>query len=204
MEQEREIARTGRPRLATPDQEQMLIESAERIQRRTEELRRIATCVSSSRRTSQGRERHEAKADAGRLADGIPPERYWASDPAGINQVDCIYTPQGFEFDYVGVIIGRDLRWDPSSEEWIGDPSESFDSIVNRSSDHFTDLVKRAYGVLLTRGMKGCYVYIGEVTAERHVQARLVAPLRQRLAATTREVLCSSSASGYKRGSSTA
>ena len=63
------------------------------------------------------------KADAGRLADGIPPERYWASDPAGINQVGCIYTAQGFEFDYVGVIIGPDLRWDPSSEEWIGDPS---------------------------------------------------------------------------------
>jgi hypothetical protein len=42
MEQEREIAKTGRPRLATPDQEQMLIESAERIQRRTEELRRMS------------------------------------------------------------------------------------------------------------------------------------------------------------------
>ena len=80
-------------------------------------------------------------------------------DPAGINQVGCIYTAQGFEFDYVGVIIGRDLRWDPSSEEWIGDPSESFDSIVKRSGDRFTDLVKRTYRVLLTRGMKGCYVY---------------------------------------------
>ena len=42
LEQEREIARTGRPRLATPDQEQMLIESADRIQRRTEELRRMS------------------------------------------------------------------------------------------------------------------------------------------------------------------
>ena len=99
-----------------------------------------------------------ARADAGRLADGIPQDRYWASDPRGINQVGCIYTAQGFEFDYVGVIFGRDLRWDPTSESWIGDKSESHDSIVKRSGDQFTDLVKRTYRVLLTRGMKGCYV----------------------------------------------
>jgi DUF2075 family protein len=101
-----------------------------------------------------------ARSDAGRLADGIPQERYWASDPGGINQVGCIYTAQGFEFDYVGVIFGRDLRWDPGSDSWIGDRSESFDSIVKRTKgDQFTDLVKRTYRVLLTRGMKGCYVY---------------------------------------------
>ena len=79
--------------------------------------------------------------------------------PRDINQVGCIYTAQGFEFDYVGVIIGRDLRWDPASEDWIGDPSESFDSIVKRCGDRFTHFVKRTYRVLLTRGMKGCYVY---------------------------------------------
>jgi DUF2075 family protein len=99
-----------------------------------------------------------ARSDAGRLADGIPQERYWASDRRGIDQVGCIYTAQGFEFDYVGVIFGRDLRWDPASESWIGDRSESDDSIVKRSGDQFTDLVKRTYRVLLTRGMKGCYV----------------------------------------------
>ena len=54
-----------------------------------------------------------ARSDAGRLAEGIPEERFWASDPRGINQVGCVYTAQGFEFDYVGVIFGRDLRWDP-------------------------------------------------------------------------------------------
>ncbi len=103
---------------------------------------------------------------------GIPPERHWASDPAGINQAGCIYTAQGFELDYLGVIIGRDLRWDPSSEEWIGDPSESFDSIVKRSGDRFTDLVKRTYRVLLTRGMKGCYVYGADPGTREHITLR--------------------------------
>ena len=52
-----------------------------------------------------------AKVDAGRLADGIPPERYWASDPAGINQVGCIYTAQPFRLLRAAVayldVLGR-------------------------------------------------------------------------------------------------
>ena len=109
-----------------------------------------------------------ARPDAGRLAPGIPPSNFWASDPNGMNQVGCVYTAQGFEFDYVGVIWGRDLRWDPATNDWIGDSGASHDSIVKRSGDRFTDLVKRTYRVLLTRGLKGCYVYFeDEATRER-------------------------------------
>jgi len=104
-----------------------------------------------------------AKSDAGRLADGIPQERFWASDPPGINQVGCIYTAQGFEFDYVGVIFGRDLRWDPASDTWIANRAESSDSVV-----------KRTYRVLLTRGMKGCYVYFEDRGTRNHVGSRMV------------------------------
>lgn len=45
----------------------------------------------------------------------------------------CVHTAQGFEFDYVGVIWGNDLRWDPASEDWIGDSGASHDSIIKRS-----------------------------------------------------------------------
>jgi DUF2075 family protein len=100
-----------------------------------------------------------ARPDAGRLAPGIPPSNFWASAPNGLDQVGCVYTAQGFEFDDVGVIWGRDLRWDPATNDWLGDPSHSHDAIVKRSGDRFTDLVKRTYRVLLTRGLKGCYVY---------------------------------------------
>jgi len=99
-----------------------------------------------------------ARPDAGALGKNIPKSDYWASDPAGIEQVGCIYTAQGFEFDYVGVVFGRDLRWDPAVARWIGDPSESQDSVVKRSGEPFVDLVKNTYRVLLTRGLKGCYV----------------------------------------------
>ena len=113
-----------------------------------------------------------ARPDATRLTPGVPPAPFWASDPNGINQVGCVYTAQGFEFDYVGVIFGRDLRWDPASPDWIGDSGASHDTIVKRSGDRFTDLVKRTYRVLLTRGMKGCYVYFEDDETRRVIRNR--------------------------------
>ena len=110
-----------------------------------------------------------ARPEAGRLAPNIPPSNFWASDPNGINQVGCVYTAQGFEFDYVGVIWGRDLTWDPATNTWIGNSSESYDSIVKRSGDKFTNLVKRTYRVLLTRGLKGCYVYSDDPVTKQQI-----------------------------------
>ena len=97
-----------------------------------------------------------------KLAPGIPRTSLWATDPNGMEQVGCIYTAQGFEFDYVGVIFGKDLRYDPDSGAWVGDKSHSHDRMGARSAKterDFLDLVKNTYRVLLTRGMKGCYVY---------------------------------------------
>jgi uncharacterized protein len=110
-----------------------------------------------------------AKPDAGRLAPGIPPSNFWASDPNGLDQVGCVYTAQGFEFDYVGVIWGRDLRWDPATTDWIGDPSHSHDCIVKRSGDRFTDLVKHTYRVRLIHGLRGCYVHAIDEPTRGHL-----------------------------------
>jgi DUF2075 family protein len=114
-----------------------------------------------------------AKPDAGRLGPGIPKASFWASDPRGIEQVGCVYTAQGFEFDYVGIIFGPDLRYDWESNTWVGDKSHSFDSVVKRSGDRFVDLVKNTYRVLFTRGIKGCYVYFMNEDTRKFFQSRL-------------------------------
>jgi len=100
-----------------------------------------------------------AKPEATRLAKGIPKASLWAFDPTGINQVGCVYTAQGFEFDYVGVIFGRDLIYNPTSVDWEGRKELSHDKAVKQGKERFADLVKRTYRVLLSRGMKGCYVH---------------------------------------------
>jgi uncharacterized protein len=68
----------------------------------------------------------ERQPDAGRLAPGIPKSHLWAHDPDGLEQVGCIYTAQGFEFDHVGVIWGRDLVYRPR-QGWVGRPEHSHD-----------------------------------------------------------------------------
>jgi uncharacterized protein len=114
-----------------------------------------------------------ARPDAGRLASGIPTSDFWASDPGGLEQVGCVYTAQGFEFDYVGVIFGADLRYDPTSGAWVGDRTKSHDSVVKRSGDRFIDLVKNTYRVLLTRGMKGCRVAFIDAATRDYVRSRM-------------------------------
>jgi DUF2075 family protein len=112
----------------------------------------------------------EAKNDV-KVAPGIPPAKLWAYDPNGVNQMGSIYTIQGFEFDYVGVIFGDDLAWDPSKKAWIGKPENSADAAVKRDKQNFVKYVKNAYRVLLTRGMLGCYVYFMNKDTENYFRS---------------------------------
>jgi len=114
-----------------------------------------------------------AKSTAGRLAPGIPKESLWAYDPGGVDQIGCVYTAQGFEFDYIGVIFGLDLVYLPQEAAWKGDKIKSHDTVVRRSGDRFAQMVKNTYRVLLTRGMKGCYVYFMDKATENFFRSRI-------------------------------
>ncbi len=123
-----------------------------------------------------------AKPDAGKLAPGIPKAPLWANDPGGVDQVGCIYTAQGFEFDYVGVIVGRDIVFDFQTSEWVGNKDQSHDGAVKRRTkdEEFIALVKNTYRVLMTRGMKGCYVCFLDKETEAFFRSRIektVAPV---------------------------
>ncbi|MEA3255452.1 MAG: DUF2075 domain-containing protein, partial [Candidatus Altiarchaeota archaeon] len=115
----------------------------------------------------------DARPEARKLAPGIPKASLWAYEPGGIDQVGCIYTAQGFEFDYVGVIFGKDLVYNFDKQRWTGHPENSSDNVVKRSRDKFTDLVKNTYRVLLSRGMKGCYVYFMDKDTEKFFKSRI-------------------------------
>ncbi|MGE5574981.1 MAG: DNA/RNA helicase domain-containing protein, partial [Ignavibacteria bacterium] len=114
-----------------------------------------------------------AKPESRILAAGIPKSNLWAYDPNGIEQIGCVYTAQGFEFDYAGVIVGKDLTYDFDRQQWIGNTSESADNVVKRAKGTFTDLIKNTYRVLLSRGMKGCYIYFLDKDTERFFKSRI-------------------------------
>lgn len=95
-----------------------------------------------------------------RIGD-VPPSALWATDDGGFNQIGCIYTAQGFEYDWSGVILGPDLVWRGnrfvSVRQANRDPDFRNSKTVPDSK--FDVLVRHVYKVLLTRGMIGTVIY---------------------------------------------
>ena len=94
-----------------------------------------------------------------RRVGDAPPSQLWATDPKGFSQVGCIYTAQGFEYDWNGVIFGPDLVWRAGA--WVARPEASADTVVARraTAEEFDRLIRHVYKVLLTRGMVGTILY---------------------------------------------
>ncbi len=95
----------------------------------------------------------------------------FAIGSTSVNEAGCIHTVQGLEFDYVGVIIGDDLRYENGhivtdyTKRAKSDNSlrginkiakEQGQEVANKIADN---IIKNTYRTLMTRGMKGCYVY---------------------------------------------
>jgi hypothetical protein len=107
------------------------------------------------------------------------PYTLWATEPERIGEIGCIYSAQGFEFDYVGVILGNDLVW-RDGVGWVSSRDASFDPSIRRRKlpqDALVRLLQHTYRVLLTRGMKGTYIYSTDFET-RQLLHRLV-PSRQ-------------------------
>ncbi|PTH83836.1 hypothetical protein C9J60_36330 [Streptomyces sp. A244] len=98
-----------------------------------------------------------------RSVSGAPPAALWATDPVGFGQVGSIYTAQGFEYDWSGVVLGPDMVW--RGGRFVTDRTSSKDPVFSRSvSDADTDrLIRTAYKVLLTRGLMGTVIYSTDV-----------------------------------------
>lgn len=107
----------------------------------------------------------------------------WAIDPDSVKEIGCIHTCQGLEFDYVGVIIGDDIRYD--NGEVITDASKRArtDQSLKGLKKMYPDpekaaevadrIIKNTYKVLMSRGMKGCYVYCTDPGMNEHLRNRL-------------------------------
>ncbi len=101
----------------------------------------------------------------------------WAVDQSGIHQAGCIHTSQGLEFDYVGVIVGADLTFNTATLTYNTNYDAYKDTMGKRGlSNNPTELnrlVRNIYKVLMTRGMKGCYVYFVDKEVEKYFRSRM-------------------------------
>ena len=107
-----------------------------------------------------------------------PPDGYvnwyeWGYRKEGIKQVGCIYTAQGFEYEYIGVIIGDDLIYDPETDSLKADISATYDPTLKKGKATFESHVKNIYRTLMSRGMQGCYVYFTNKATELYFRSRI-------------------------------
>lgn len=108
----------------------------------------------------------------------------WIINPKSVDEVGCIHTCQGLEVDYVGVIIGDDLvvlngklmtnpkgraKSDKSLNGYVGERK----SDPERADVKADELIRNTYRTLMSRGMKGCYVYFTNPEVKRYFQERL-------------------------------
>lgn len=108
----------------------------------------------------------------------------WIMNPNSVEEVGCIHTCQGLEVDYVGVIIGADLKMeggrlvtnpqgraksDKSLNGYVGE-SKNNPELANAKAD---ELIRNTYRTLMSRGMKGCYVYFVDPEVKKYFESKL-------------------------------
>ena len=108
----------------------------------------------------------------------------WIIDPKSVSEVGCIHTCQGLEVDYVGVIVGEDLA--VKGGELVTQPA--FRAKTDKSLKGYKkalkespieaelkadEIIRNTYRTLMTRGMKGCYVYFSEPETAQYFKSML-------------------------------
>lgn len=108
----------------------------------------------------------------------------FAIDDHSFDQIGCIHTCQGLEFEYAGVIIGDDMRYE--NDHVINDytkrakTDQSMKGIKKLAKENkelalkrADEIIKNTYRTLMTRGMKGCYVYCTDKELSKYLKERL-------------------------------
>lgn len=114
------------------------------------------------------------------LKDGEP----YAISDTSVNEAGCIHTSQGLEFDYVGVIIGDDLRYEnghivtdfrrrASTDQSLKGIKKMAKESPEEAQVKADEIIKNTYRTLMTRGMKGCYIYCTDKGLSDYLKQRL-------------------------------
>lgn len=108
----------------------------------------------------------------------------WAIDPNSVNEIGCIHTSQGLEFDYVGVIIGKDLRYEngqvitdftqrAKTDNSLKGIKTMYKNEPERALKIADTIIKNTYRTLMTRGTKCCYVYCEDKALAEYLKVRI-------------------------------
>lgn len=101
----------------------------------------------------------------------------WVNSKNAVNEVGCIHTIQGYDLNYAGVILGPEIYFDPREKKIRVNRDKYQDINGKRSATDESELenyVVNIYKTLLTRGIKGTYVYICDLELREYFKSHLV------------------------------
>ena len=127
---------------------------------------------------------HDIKIDDFEISWNLENTTTFAIDENSVNEAGCIHTCQGLEFEYAGVIIGNDMRFENGhivtdfTKRALTDQSlKGIKKMSREDPEHAVkvadELIKNTYRTLMTRGMKGCYVYCVDKNLAEYLKGRL-------------------------------
>ena len=86
----------------------------------------------------------------------------WVLTDEAIDEVGCIHSIQGYDLNYSYVILGEDIGYDRVNHQIVVDPDNYYDSNGKRTASYaeLLEYIRNIYYVLLTRGIRGTYLYV--------------------------------------------
>ena len=124
---------------------------------------------------------HDIKIDDFEMSWNLGNTTTFAIDENSVNEVGCIHTSQGLEFDYAGVIIGDDMRYEnghvvtdftkrAKTDQSLKGIKKLYKADPKKALKEADEIIKNTYRTLMTRGMKGCYVYCTDKKLAEHLK----------------------------------
>lgn len=140
-------------------------------------------CWDWNKKEADNPEYHDIKIGEYTISWNLGQKQTYAIDDS-INEAGCIHSVQGLEFDYVGIIIGNDMRFENGkivtdfTKHASTDPSfKGIKKLYKKSEKDALkiadEIIKNTYRVLLTRGIKGCFIYCVDDALAKHFKQEI-------------------------------
>ena len=127
---------------------------------------------------------HDIKIGDFEISWNLDDGQAFALSKDSVNEAGCIHTTQGLEFDYVGVIVGDDIRYEngevvtdftkrAKTDQSLKGIKKMHDENPEKAEERADEIIKNTYRTLMTRGMKGCYIYCTDEGMREYMKKRL-------------------------------
>jgi DUF2075 family protein/DNA replication protein DnaC len=166
----------------SPDEMRELVIERNRVSNRARIL--AGYCWEWLKKEQNNTDYHDIKIGSFEMSWNLGNGEPFAVSDTSINEVGCIHTAQGLEFDYVGVIIGDDMRFEnghvvtdfskrAKTDQSLKGIKKLYKESPEEARNRADEIIKNTYRTLMTRGMKGCYIYCTDQGMSEYLKKRL-------------------------------